>query len=223
MTSSPTIPHSLSRILFSDDEEDTSNTTQNDSEMDKHLGNSMPELGQIAILSSSKASLNNKPRKKRNTFSASKARAESFRFINTTNMETVVEDDVPTKSCCLAKIKGSLFGILSALFFVSSNVVMKRSIHMSPTDHSTIYYAVTLVMMVIICRYKKMKILGPRRHFKLLLVRGMLGSLSLFPFYYSVILLDPSDSSTLFHSSLIITAVISRLFLGEKLTLAHFM
>ena len=181
MTSSPSIRHSMSKILFSDDEEDTSNKTQNDSEMDKYLSNSMPELGQIAILSSSKASLNNKSRK-RNTFSA-----ESFRFINTTNMETVVEDDVPTKNCCLAKIKGSLFG------------------------------------MVIICRYNKMKVLGPRRHFKLLLARGMLGSLSLFPFYYSVILLDPSDSSTLFHSSLIITAVISRLFLGEKLTLAHFM
>ncbi len=225
MTNAPSIQKSLSRILFYDDEEECNIAKSNDPKENNYLSDSMSELGQIAILSSSKASLKYQARK-RNTSVASKALAESLGLIGEkANVEEATEEDKPTESGCLSslvKIKGSLYGIISACLFVSSNVVMKRSIYMSPTDHSAIRYTVTFIIMLMICKYNKLKILGPRKHFKLLLARGMLGSFSLVAFYFSIMCLAPSDSVTLIHSSLIITAIISRIFLGEKLTLAHF-
>jgi len=225
MNTTPSIQKSLSRILFDDDEEECNNTKSNDPKENNYLSSSMSELGQIAILSSSKSSLKYQVRR-RNSSIASKARKESLGLIGeNANVEEAIEEDKPTESGCLnslVKIKGSIYGILSACLFVLSSVVVKRSIYMSPTDHSAIRYIVTVITMLIICKYKKLKILGPRKHFKLLLARGMLGSFSLVAFYFSIMCLAPSDSVTLIHSSLIITAIISRIFLGEKLTLAHF-
>jgi drug/metabolite transporter (DMT)-like permease len=98
---------------------------------------------------------------------------------------------------------------------------MKRSIHLSPSDHSLIRYLVSFVVMAIICKYNDLKILGPRSELKLLSLRGLFGSLNVFAVYFSIMFLNPSDATTLVHVSIIITSIISRFFLGEKLTLAH--
>ena len=39
--------------------------------------------------------------------------------------------------------------------------------------------------------------------------------------YFSLMLLNPSDVVTLMHGSIIITGILSRIFLKEKLTIAH--
>jgi drug/metabolite transporter (DMT)-like permease len=98
---------------------------------------------------------------------------------------------------------------------------MKRSKTFSPSDHSGIRYIITLIVMILILRYKKLKLLGPKKEFRLLFIRGLVGSIALICFYFSIMLLNPSDSVTLVHSSLIITAVCSRIFFKEKLTIAH--
>ncbi len=227
MSATPKIQHSLSRILFyEDDDEAINSTVQSDSKRDKYMSDSMSELGQIAILSNSRASLRYQPRR-RMTTSPGNARSESFRLVDDKeHLEKEIVDIETTDSGCMAtlvKIKGSILGIMAALMFVSSNVVMKKSIHLSPTDHSAIRYTLTFIIMVIICKYNKIKILGPRKFFKLLLIRGFLGSIALMSFYFAILFLTPSDAVTLVHSSIIITAILSRIFLGEKLTLAHFL
>lgn len=148
---SPSMNRSLSRILFYDDEKKESDIESNPPNNDplNELNDSMLELGQIAILSSSRASL--KYRKRSNS-TVSRIRKESEKFLTPTT-ETdgnkTIDDDSPVEieienpNNCMAtfiQIKGSLFGILSAFLFVASNVVMKRSIHMSPTDHSGMLY-----------------------------------------------------------------------------------
>lgn len=122
----------------------------------------------------------------------------------------------------LAQYKGTFFILLSAFGFSCSNVVMKRSVYLSPSDHSVIRYFLSFIVMAFICIYNNLKILGPRSEFKLLCVRGLVGSLNVLCVYFSIMFLNPSDATTLIHISIIITSIISRLFLSEKLTLAHF-
>lgn len=52
--------------------------------------------------------------------------------------------------------------------------------------------------------------------------RGFCGSIGLISVYFALMFLNPSDVITIMHGSIIITAVLSRIFLNEKLTIAHF-
>lgn len=202
----------LSKSLFYNDDEakkDEKNAVENVPKTGPfYLGASMSEIGHIAI-TSSKTSLRHTPG----------SRKESVNLINTRDsgyQTSVIDADKEP-----IQLKGSVYAILSAFGFCASNVVMKKSIHLSATDHSLVRYLLSLVIFIIICRFNDLKFLGPRKQFKLLCARGIIGTCSLLSFYISIMLLDPSDSTTLVHSAIIITAILSRLFLGEKLTIAH--
>ena len=219
---------SLSKKIFYDDDSDEE-TNENQETNDKrfYLNESMTEIGQVAILSSSKASLKYVSSSLDKGINASRhsfKRKESVNLIKKTGHgkdETRIEE--ATGACAsIAPFKGTIYGVLSAFSFCAAQVVMKRTKHFSPSDISLIRYFVSLILMVVILRYHKLKLLGPRKQFKLLLTRGVFGAFSLLSFYFSLMLMNPSDSVALLHSSIIITAVLSRLFLGEKLTLAHF-
>ena len=233
---SSTLSLNLSKKLFYDDLADQNRQKNQPIEKDvdrkdMYLGGSMAELGQIAILNSSRLSLRRQSSNYEKDIRdiASIRRKESLKLIGqplSEKQQVDYEKEESNKKGCLAKLsefKGSIYGMISAFGFCASNVVMKKTIYLAPTDHSAIRYIVTLIFMVIVCKYNDLKLLGPRKQFKLLLARGVIGSLSLLCFYFAIMLLNPSDSTTLVHSSIIITAVLSRLFLGEKLTFAHFL
>lgn len=211
-TTMSTLSIHLKQNLFYDDEakKEEKNTVENVPKAGPfYLGASMSEIGHIAITSST-TSL-------RRT-SCSK-RKESMNLIGTrdSGYQSSVIDDAKEP----IQFKGTVYAILSAFGFCASNVAMKKSIYLSATDHSLVRYLLSFVVFVIICRYNDLKLLGPRKQFKLLCVRGVIGTCSLLAFYVSIMLLDPSDSTTLVHSAIVITAILSRLFLGEKLTIAH--
>lgn len=222
---------SLTKKIFYNDDSDEEETAESQEANNKkrfYLNESMTEIGQVAILSSSKASLKYISSSADKGLNASSR--NSFKRRESANLlkksghvkdETIIEE--ATGTCAsLAPFKGTIYGVLSAFSFCAAQVVMKRTKHFSPSDISLIRYIVSLILMVIILRYHKLKLLGPRKQFKLLLTRGIFGAFSLLSFYFSLMLMNPSDSVALLHSSIIITAVLSRLFLGEKLTLAHF-
>ncbi len=218
----------------------------------------MIELGQIGILSSSKASLRYRSSVKLSELSASQQRFGSIKLkqndednkllANQTDFLDqkkdlaagaaaaaatatpdaalgVDETEIIESQTCLDKLKmfkGYWFGILSAFAFCLSQVILKRAKWLVGSDHSTIRYTITLIIMFTILKYKNMKIMGPRNQLRLLLFRGFCGSIGLITVYFSLMLLNPSDVVTLMHGSIIITGILSRIFLKEKLTIAHF-
>jgi drug/metabolite transporter (DMT)-like permease len=70
-------------------------------------------------------------------------------------------------------------------------------------------------------RCKNLSPLGPKKHRKLLLIRAFVGTIGLVTFFFAFKLLDPSDCLAITHTSVIITSILARIFLKEKLTFAH--
>jgi drug/metabolite transporter (DMT)-like permease len=215
---------------------------------------SMTELGQIALLSSSRASLRykslndlNLTRKNsgisRRSRSSRDARSSRL-LINKQSitddeiskglpddLKETLEDDVyldepltcfEKLSLMLLPYKGYIFGILSAFSFSASQVTIKRAKWLGGSDHSLVRYIVTFIVMFTVLKYKNLSIFGPRRLLKILLFRGFVGSCALICLYFAIMLINPSDAITIAHTSIVITAVLARIFLKEKITLAHF-
>ena len=82
-------------------------------------------------------------------------------------------------------------------------------------------YAIQFVVMLAFIRMNNLSPLGPKEHHGLLIIRGLVGSAAVITAYFSIKYLDVSDVETLTNSSVIITAIFSRLFLNEKLTISH--
>lgn len=122
----------------------------------------------------------------------------------------------------ISQFKGYLLGILSAFMFCLSQVTLRRAKWLSCSDHMFIRHLTTFIFMYIILKYKNLDTTGPRKQLGLLVLRGNLGSFAIAFLYIAIILIDPSDIVSLSHTSLIMTAVMAKLFLKEKLTLAHF-
>lgn len=146
---------------------------------------------------------------------------------------------------CFDNIKGYIYGIVSALIFVLSQVIMRRSIWLSGPDHVLIRLVLAFSIFYTYLKYNGLDVLGPKKQFKLLVFRGFLGThfpnildnltakLTCFHFpfkgciaiatvYCAILFVDPSDVVSLTHTSLIMTAILGKIFLKEKLTIAHF-
>jgi len=57
---------------------------------------------------------------------------------------------------------------------------------------------------------KKLNICGPKESRKLLTVRSLIGVLGVLCFYFGILFIPPSDCAAIAHTSIIITAVLSR-------------
>lgn len=73
-------------------------------------------------------------------------------------------------------------------------------------------------MLVII---RNEEILGPKHQRCLLLLRGLIQVAAYYTLYYGLILIPPSDCTAIGHTSIIFIAIMSRMFLDEKLGFAH--
>ena len=173
------------------------------------LGASMSEIGHIAVSTTSIKHVTCSKKENLNLI-ANKNEHD--------NETTTVVEAIPKKT---NQFKGSIYAILSAFGYCASNVVMKKALYLSATDHALLRYLLTLLVFGLVSKYNNLELMGPRNQFKLLVIRGVIGTVSLLTFYFAIVLLNPSDTTTLIHSAIIITAVLSRLFLGEKLTIAH--
>ena len=191
-----------SKIFYYDyDEEDDEDDNEDIHELKTRIetNNTIVEVGNITFLSLSLEELNKL-----------KKATNSLKNENFEHGKTKIE-----------QLKGYFLAVLSALGFCISQVLMKRAKYLSPTDHSTIRYVITLLVMILILRYKKLNILGPRKYFKLLAVRGLIGSAAFIVYYFAIMFLSPSDTVTLIHVDIIITVIVSRVFLNEALSVVH--
>ena len=140
---------------------------------------SMIELGQIAILSSSKASLKFKTPSSKEDFIASN------KLLNESKGIAENVDDEKSESFELTLFQrllkpflpyaGIFIGILSAFSFCLSQIQLRRAKWFSATDHSIIRYFTAFSVMFIFLKYKEMTVFGPKKQLKLLLMRGFIG------------------------------------------------
>lgn len=213
----------LSKNLFESDDEFAEKTNDFIERRSFLMNDSVTELGQVAVFTSSRTSLAQK-NINREISHISRSTRESEKLVNLSENlpESGEKKSVTQQPSCLSNYLGTIYSILSALAYCGSNILMRMTKHYSPSDHAIVRYVVTAIFMVIVCKYNKLKILGPRKHFKLLVFRGIIGSFSLLSIYFANMLINPSDAMAILHSSIIITAVLSRLFLDEKITISHF-
>lgn len=195
---------------------------------DKNADNdedSLVELGEFAIISSSKASLRYRSAHSL-SHSLPKHDLASSKLIENKQESDVYVPETDNflnriKICIFLPYRGYFYGLFSAFFFCLSQIFLRRAKWLSAADHATIRYAFTSITMTIFMKYHEMDLSGPRKQRGLLLIRGLVGSFSLMSVYFALMLINPSDVVSLAHSSLIITAIMSRIFLKEKLTIAH--
>ncbi len=139
-------------------------------------------------------------------------------------MDEISQETITRNSPLLepsTSFKGVVLAMIAGFGFAASNVVMKLTKSLSPGEHGLIRYLILFVCMLIVIRAKKLKIFGPPEHYKLLIVRSILGTVSVISFFFSITLISPADALTIVHSNILITALSARIFFKEKLMIAH--
>jgi len=121
----------------------------------------------------------------------------------------------------LRKCIGFIYAILSAFFLAFSNVLIKKSTIFNGSEQAVIRYVFQLVIMIIIGLVTKNNLLGPIESRKILIIRGLCGMTYLLSLHFSVKLIAPSDTVSLLHLNIIIVSILARIFLNEKINLAH--
>lgn len=89
------------------------------------------------------------------------------------------------------------------------------------SDHLAVLFIITLFLMIIIICYNRDHMLGPKGQRLLLSVRGIIGVCALVFLYFALLFIPPSDLSAIANSSIIITAILARIFLKEKIGISH--
>lgn len=124
-------------------------------------------------------------------------------------------------NCSIKSYAGCLLAILAACLFPIANIFIKMSSFLNGVEHLLVFMALKLIVLSPMCVLMGQNPLGEKRHRWLLIARGIIGSVASVLCYKGIVLLPPSDTASLVHTCIIITAVISRLALNEKLDLSH--
>ena len=137
----------------------------------------------------------------------------------------LTEDKISTKDTYVShKIinKGYLYlSVLSALSISLSAIFYKMAASMNGSDNSVFRYLIQLISMICVLKYKKIPLLGQSDQRILLMARSFFGIFAVVLTNFSLKYIDPSNSIVLSHTNIIITAIMSRIFLKEKLGIQH--
>ncbi|CAF0820808.1 unnamed protein product [Brachionus calyciflorus] len=136
--------------------------------------------------------------------------------------ESEIEQPCSTLISYLKNIRGYAYGLLFAFSMCMAHILVKMAPSLDAPNHSAVRYVIQLIVMYIFIKRNNLETLGPKSQQKLLILRGVVGSTAVIFGFFSVRYLDVSDLETLTNSAVVITAVLSRIFLNEKLTICHF-
>ena len=121
----------------------------------------------------------------------------------------------------IKSVQGYIYGILFAFSMCMANILVKLAPSLDGANHGCIRYFVQLVFMSIFIRRNNLNFFGPPSQRRLLIFRGFTGSISIILSFFAIRYLDVSDVETITNSNVLITAIFSRIFLSEKLTISH--
>ena len=118
-----------------------------------------------------------------------------------------------------------VYGILLAFGCAISHsimsVIIKKAHLLSGGEQTAIRYLIQTILMAMVVIYKKIDVFKYRDQACLLVSRALLGVVGLITAYFAIIFVNPSDSSSIINSSIVITALLSRVLLKEKLSIVH--
>lgn len=117
--------------------------------------------------------------------------------------------------------RGYIYVALFAFCTAVASILMKKSFTLSGSDSATIRYTIQLITMFTVAKWKGENPLGLKKDRKLLIYRGLAGVVGMISGFFAIKFINPSDFKAINHSSIVITAILARIFLKEKLTLAH--
>ncbi|RNA41329.1 solute carrier family 35 member G1 [Brachionus plicatilis] len=119
------------------------------------------------------------------------------------------------------KLIGFSIAISSAFFLSLSNIFIRKAVMLNGSEQAAFRYLVQLLTMLLIIFKSKLNPFGKKEDRIRLILRGIFGMLGLICLHFSVKFIDPSDSAALLHSKIVLVSILSRIFLKEKLNLAH--
>jgi drug/metabolite transporter (DMT)-like permease len=126
------------------------------------------------------------------------------------------------KSIISDRIKGSLYIIIGSFLFCLNSALIKLSFTLNAGDHIFIRFLLQIIIFFIICKYKGLSIFGDKINRKWLIMSAFFSVFVIISNIIAVQLIHVSDLITIGNSSIIITAILCRIFLNEKLTIIHF-
>jgi drug/metabolite transporter (DMT)-like permease len=118
-------------------------------------------------------------------------------------------------------VYGYIFALLSAISWGFSNIFIKKSVLLNPFDQQIILFSVTGIIAAIFICSKGENFLGPKNSRKLLIFRGLLGSLGYTCLILSLKLISPANCCVISNVGILLTAILSRFILKEKLGTSH--
>jgi drug/metabolite transporter (DMT)-like permease len=118
-------------------------------------------------------------------------------------------------------VQGYIYGILFAFSMCMANILIKMAPSLDGANHGCVRYFIQLVVMSVFIKKNKLEFFGPKNQRRLLFFRGFTGSISIILSFFAIRYLDVSDVETITNSNVIITAIFSRIFLNEKMTISH--
>ncbi len=119
------------------------------------------------------------------------------------------------------KWRGAVYALLAAFFYALLNVPLRKCQLLNSSEIAMIRFFVQLIIIMPIAILFKHNIFGDKGQRTMLSLRSMIGTLSLMSFYFSVSLINPSDTVALFNCFVIFVSIFARVFLKEKLTIVH--
>jgi drug/metabolite transporter (DMT)-like permease len=122
---------------------------------------------------------------------------------------------------CINRYRGYIFSFLTALFFAISNVLVQKAPLLNGSDHLVVLFTINLISMFFVACFQRVNIFGPSGARFLLVTRGLFGVLAVAFLYIALVLIPPSDVAAISHTSIIITAILARILLKEKLGIVH--
>jgi drug/metabolite transporter (DMT)-like permease len=150
---------------------------------------------------------------------------DSKEFSQNTNHanETLLKNSTqsPVKQKRKWKWRGAVYALLAAFFYALLNVPLRKCQLLNSSEIAMIRFFVQLIIIMPIAILFKHNIFGDKGQRTMLSLRSMIGTLSLMSFYFSVSLINPSDTVALFNCFVIFVAIFARVFLKEKLTIIH--
>lgn len=116
------------------------------------------------------------------------------------------------------KGKAIIFMLLASFFFTTMNMFGKLASGITPYQKTFITNAVATIVVCIIIHKRKASFLGSKENRKYLFLRGIMGTISICAFYFSLDYLLLSDATMLNKLSPFFAIIFSFLYLKEKIT-----
>lgn len=116
------------------------------------------------------------------------------------------------------KGKAIIFMLLASFFFTTMNMFGKLASGITPYQKTFITNAVATIIVCIIIHKRKVSYLGNKENRKYLFLRGVMGTISICAFYFSLDYLLLSDATMLNKLSPFFAIIFSFLYLKEKIT-----